>query len=136
MIGKQKIEASCVSVSVLPAGDRTVAAARLKDCGDKTARSILWLYKRLLAARKASPALRLGSLTLLDAPDGIVAWERRHGDDVRRVLVSMGDADVDVTDLAAGMVLELASDAPGGEGEPVTVLRADQAVVLQPNSRR
>jgi hypothetical protein len=44
--GNQTIEASCVSVILMPAGDWTVAAARLKDCGDKTARSILWLYKR------------------------------------------------------------------------------------------
>ena len=46
-LGNQTIEASCVSVAVVPAeGDWTVAAARLKDCGDKTARSILWVYKR------------------------------------------------------------------------------------------
>jgi hypothetical protein len=45
-LGGQKIEASCVSVGVVPVGKWTVAAARLKDCGDKTARSILWLYKR------------------------------------------------------------------------------------------
>ena len=45
-LGSQKIEASCVAVSVVPAGEWTVAAARLKDCGDKTARSILWLFKR------------------------------------------------------------------------------------------
>jgi len=46
-LGSQKIEASCVNVVVIPAqGDWTVAAARLNGCGDKTARSILWLYKR------------------------------------------------------------------------------------------
>jgi hypothetical protein len=45
-LGKQEIEASCVAVTIIPAGDWTVAAARLKDCGDKTARSILWLFKR------------------------------------------------------------------------------------------
>ena len=45
-LGRQTIEASCVSVLVLPAGEWSVAAARLKGCGDKTARSILWLYKR------------------------------------------------------------------------------------------
>src|SRR5688500_9870475 len=38
-LGSQQIDASCVSVSVLPAGDWTVAAARLKDCGDKNART-------------------------------------------------------------------------------------------------
>ncbi len=45
-LGSQKIEASCVSVLLMPAGNWTVAAARLMDCGDKTARSIVWLYKR------------------------------------------------------------------------------------------
>ncbi len=45
-LGGQTIEASCVSVAVVPAGDWTVASARLKDCGDKTARTIVWLYKR------------------------------------------------------------------------------------------
>lgn len=45
-LGSQKIETDCVSVSILPAGDWTVATARLKDCGDKIARSILWVFKR------------------------------------------------------------------------------------------
>lgn len=45
-LGRQTIDAACVSVSIVPAGDWTVAAAWLKDCGDKTARSILWVYKR------------------------------------------------------------------------------------------
>lgn len=45
-LGSQKIEASCVSVAILPAGDWTVASAKLKDCGNKTAKSILWLFKR------------------------------------------------------------------------------------------
>jgi hypothetical protein len=45
-LGSQTIDASCVTVGTVPVGKWTVAAARLKDCGDKTARSILWLYKR------------------------------------------------------------------------------------------
>lgn len=45
-LGGQTIEPSCVSVSLVPAGDWTVASARLQDCGDKTARTIVWLYKR------------------------------------------------------------------------------------------
>lgn len=51
-LGNQKIEASCVSVLIMPAGKWTVAAAHLEDCGDKTARSILWLYKRAGTAGK------------------------------------------------------------------------------------
>jgi hypothetical protein len=51
-LGNQKIDASCVSVVIMPAGTWTVAAAHLEDCGDKTARSILWLYKRAGTAGK------------------------------------------------------------------------------------
>jgi len=45
-LGSQKIDASCVAVTLVPSGKWTVAAARLKECGNKTARSIVWLYKR------------------------------------------------------------------------------------------
>ncbi len=38
--------------------------------------SIVHLYRRLLAARKASPALQLGGFVQLDAPDDVVAWRR------------------------------------------------------------
>ena len=40
------------------------------------AASILHLYRRLLAARKASPALQLGDFVQLDAPDDVIAWRR------------------------------------------------------------
>jgi hypothetical protein len=49
--GKQTIDASCVSVTIVPSGDSTVAAARLKDCGDKTARSMVWVFTRTQSAR-------------------------------------------------------------------------------------
>lgn len=45
-LGSQTIEASCVAVLIAPAGEWSVATAHLNDCGDKTARSIVWLYKR------------------------------------------------------------------------------------------
>lgn len=45
-LGSQTIEPSCVAVAAAPAGKWTVAFARLNNCGDKTARSIVWLYKR------------------------------------------------------------------------------------------
>ena len=47
--GSQTIDASCVAVTVVPSGDSTVAAARLKDCGDKTARAVVWVYRRTQA---------------------------------------------------------------------------------------
>lgn len=45
-LGSQTIEPSCVSVLMAPTGEWTIATARLGDCGDKIARSIVWLYKR------------------------------------------------------------------------------------------
>lgn len=45
-LGSQTIDPSCVAVALVPSGPWTVATARLRDCGDKNARSILWLYKR------------------------------------------------------------------------------------------
>ncbi|MGH9111213.1 MAG: alpha-amylase family glycosyl hydrolase [Acidimicrobiales bacterium] len=91
--------------------------------------SILHLYRRLLAARRSSPALRTGELEMLDAPDSVVAWRRWDDDGVRVVAVNMGvDAVLDV----AGTVV-VASDGRA-EGEQFDgTLAADHAVLLEPS---
>jgi alpha-glucosidase len=105
------------------ARERSVEA----QCADPTA--ILHLYRRLLSARRASPALQLGDLDLLDAPDGVLAWTRRADGDERTVVVQMGATDVEV-DLRG--TVEVASDG-AGEGEPFTGrLGPDRAVLLRP----
>jgi alpha-glucosidase len=103
-------------------GARSVEALR----ADPT--SILWLYKRLLAARRASPALRAGVLTLIDAGDGVVGWDRSHDGDRRRVLVSMT---ADAVPIEGSWMVDVASDG-NGEGEPASVLQPGQAVWLRP----
>src|SRR5690606_10896986 len=81
--------------------------------------SIAHLYRRLIAVRKASPALQLGDQELLDRGGDLVAWRRTSpggdGDD-RGVVVNMvaERARVDVS----GTVLA-ASDREG-QGEPFT----------------
>jgi alpha-glucosidase len=93
--------------------------------------SILHLYRRLLAARRASPALHSGTLTLLDAPDGVVAWERVAGDDRRRVLVNFTGEQVPVSELLSGWQIEISSG--GGNARPaIAALLPDEAVVLRP----
>ncbi len=104
--------------------------------------SILHVYRRLLAARAASPALQLGSLRLLDTPDGVVGYERSlqsGGDDDRRVvLVNFVAEPVDVTEQSeqtehGRLVVDLASDG-AGEGRPFSGrLGPDQAVILRPS---
>jgi alpha-glucosidase len=86
--------------------------------------SILHLYRRLLAARRASPALHAGSWERLDAPAGVLAYERRAGDDVRQVWANFGAEPVEcpanwTTDVATG---------PHRDG----ILAGGAAVVLRP----
>src|SRR5205807_1933815 len=73
--------------------------------------SILHLYRRILAARRGSPALSNGEFAMLPAPEGVIAYERTLGDDRRVVAVNFTDADVQVP-LGDGLIVEVASDTP------------------------
>jgi alpha-glucosidase len=58
--------------------------------------SMLHLYRDLLAARRASPALRRGTVRLHEAPEDVLAYERVSSEDRRLVLVNFGERPVDV----------------------------------------
>ncbi|HJQ84058.1 MAG TPA: alpha-amylase family glycosyl hydrolase [Candidatus Binatia bacterium] len=104
-------------------GRQNVATARAE------AGSILHLYRRLLAARRASPALRLGSSRLLPAPEGVLAWERVRDDDRRLVLVNFLARPVACAFRGA---VAVASDGAGEGAAFAGTLGADQAVLLVP----
>ena len=91
--------------------------------------SILHLYRRLLDARRNTEALRLGELTLLDAPEGVLRWTRTLGDERRLVLVNFTDDAVEAP-APGSWTGPIASDSIG-EGQPYSgVLGPDQAVLL------
>ena len=91
--------------------------------------SMLHLYRRVLRARHGSPALTVGAGALLDAPDGVLAYERREGDDLRLVLVNFtGEA----REAPGAGVVEVASDGAGEGAAFSGRLAPDQAVVLVP----
>lgn len=72
----------------LPLGPQppgTDVAAQRRD-----RRSLLWLYRDLLALRRTHPALHRGQWRALDAPDGVFAYERRSGHQVARVALNFG----------------------------------------------
>jgi alpha-glucosidase len=92
-------------------------------------RSVAHLYRRLIAARAASPALQGGDFAFVDAPDGVVAWRRTSGDDRRIVAVNMGP-DPAALDLAGRVVV--ASDGRGEGAAFDGKLPADHAVLLDP----
>ena len=67
------------------------ADARNASVAAREPASMLHLYRDLLAARRASPALRRGTVRLLDAPGDVLAYERVSGEDRRLVLVNFGE---------------------------------------------
>jgi alpha-glucosidase len=93
--------------------------------------SILHLYRSLLAARRRSAALQLGSIEVLDSPDDVLVYERRLDDDVRIVAISFTDRPVELT---VGLpTLELSSYAARTVGAVLEgVLQPYEAVVLRP----
>ena len=97
--------------------------------------AIVHLYRRLLAARRASPALALGAYEPLDQPGDVIAWRRTadptgvHGAGDRVVALNMGATPAAV-DLAGTVVV--ASDGAGEDEAFTGVLAADRAVLLAP----
>ncbi len=91
--------------------------------------SILHLYRRLLSARRESAALCLGDQRFLDAPEGVLAWERTHGGDRRVVAVNFRDEPA-ALDVGAGRIVSVASDGRA-EGDAFDGrLGPDEALVL------
>lgn len=106
-------------------------AASLREDGD----SILHLYRRLLTARKKSPALSGGTFTPLDtAAEDVLGYRRRHDTDERVVLVNFSDRPISQK-LEGGWQVEVSSGgADGRHGEPYDgALQPEEAVLLRPD---
>jgi alpha-glucosidase len=104
--------------------------------------SILHLYRRLLASRRASPALTLGETELKASPDSVVAFSRVRDGDARVVLIAFGDEEctMDLEPPADGRwVVEVASGGEGGlatEGDDyLGRLGPEEALILKPRYR-
>jgi alpha-glucosidase len=105
------------------------AAPRSVEAQREDADSVLHLYRRLLAARRDSPALRLGSMKILDGPAGLFVYRRDAGDDRRWVVVNFRDEPTPL-ELDGSLSVEVASDG-AEEGEPFRGrVGADQALIL------
>jgi alpha-glucosidase len=106
------------------AGARSVEAQR-----DDPA-SVLHLYRRLLAARRASPALCVGDQTWQDAPEGVLAWRRSAGGDSRIVIVNFRSRPAQIG-TGRGLRIEVASDGQGEGGVFDGTLGPDRALWLR-----
>ncbi|KRE09951.1 alpha-amylase [Bosea sp. Root381] len=95
--------------------------------------SILALYRRLLAVRRAHPALAIGAFALLDSAGDVLAYERRHGTQRLIVALNLGtDAQrLELPDWASGCRLLLSTTAEALLIENnMLLLRADEGGVL------
>ena len=93
-------------------------------------RSVLSLYRRIIAARRESPALLVGDLTMLDGPEGVLCYERRAGDDRRIVLVNFSDTAVAVP-LEPGLTVIVASDGEDEDAPYAGSVPSSAALILR-----
>jgi alpha-glucosidase len=106
---------------------------RSVEAQEAEADSVLHLYRRLIETRRNSAALQAGSLELLEAPSGVLLFERALDDDRRAVAVCFTEgAQLIGYD---GWAVDVASG-----GEPRRrfngTLERDEAVILAPPRRR
>lgn len=91
----------------LPLNDpeRTNVAGQVDEPG-----SLLSLYRKLIRVRRTSPAIRHGSLTLLEGfPRDVVGWERNADGERILVLANLGKQAVEIAGLATGQARILAA---------------------------
>jgi alpha-glucosidase len=96
-------------------------------------RSILTLYRRLLAARRAHLALSIGDFALLDVEGDVLAYERRHGAERLIVALNLGGRShrLELPDWASDCRLLLSTVADAAlAGDGALLLRADEGVIL------
>ncbi|MBW3579430.1 MAG: DUF3459 domain-containing protein [Actinobacteria bacterium] len=95
--------------------------------------SILHLYRRLLAARRASPALVQGDMEILPTGDGVLAWRRSDAADVRVVAVNFTGDERSLTLPGGRWTVEVSSDGLEEGRRWLDRLGPDAAVVLRPS---
>ena len=105
---------------------RSVAAQR------EDPRSVLHLYRALLALRRSSPALHAGDLRWIDAPDGVLAWERVHPASGDRRLVAVNTTDEPRSLTVGPATVTVRSTMVGVDTLFDGRLGPDEAVVLRP----
>ena len=103
------------------------------DAQRRDPRSMLAVHRRLLALRRAEPALSIGGWRPVDAQGDVLAWERAHGDDRFLVALNLGHRPASIEMDGEGEIA-LTTHLDGREGERVggrVELRPDEGVVIR-----
>lgn len=103
-------------------------AAQLADSG-----SMLALYRRLLALRRAAPALATGSYALLAAEGDLLIYQRAHAGQCFVVALNLGAAPQQVTlpGIVGRVALSTWLDRDDEDVDGTLALRADEGVIVE-----
>ncbi|MBO0729783.1 MAG: DUF3459 domain-containing protein, partial [Acidimicrobiaceae bacterium] len=116
-----------------PGADGGATVADQRD--DPT--STLHLYRRLLAARRGSVALRTGEFSWVPSDASVLAWARTEGSDARVVAVNFADEPADVEIPSGHWRVEVATTDDRKKtsvGSGKFTLAPTEALVLEPGS--
>ena len=100
---------------------------------ERDGRSVLNLYRRLIALRRAQPALREGTYEALTTTGDLLAFARAHAGDRLVIAANFGAAELELPEAllrsSPRILLSTHLDREGGFAPPL-VLRPHEAVVL------
>jgi alpha-glucosidase len=94
-------------------------------------RSILALYRSLLALRRAKPALSIGSYVSSPATEQILSYERRHGSQRLLVLLNLSEDDARAEIPAGAILISTDTDRRVGAVSDSILLNGNEGVVLE-----
>ncbi len=112
----------------LPLSPNASAASVATQARDP--RSILSLYRHLLALRRSSPALHAGAIAEVEARDGVLSYGRSAGGQRLVILLNLTDSHQTVHVPPGRVLLTTLLDGAGGEAEGPFVLEAGEGVIL------
>ena len=92
-------------------------------------RSLLSFYRRLLALRRASRALRSGSYRTIDAPNGVFAYAREGADERIDVALNFTDSERVLVMPKGDLLLSTDDERSPGERVEGLVLRPNEGVI-------
>jgi len=106
--------------------DRNVASLEHSD------RSILSLYRRLIALRKQHPALKIGDTRIVSHEHNVLVFERTHGTEKLLTALNFGQDDRALPSLGSGACFVLSSHLDrDGVADTNPILRGDEGLILQ-----
>jgi alpha-glucosidase len=93
--------------------------------------STFHLFRRLIAARKASPALLRGTWTPVDSPPEVFAYRRETADDTRLIAINFADSPQELS-VEGEWTVDISSDGHADGEQFSGTIDTDEGVLLRP----